>query len=151
MISSVLLKYELEKIQKTTKMKGELPALCGHSEWSQGVYAGRGPGLRLHAYCYFGVRQSLGVQEIHCQCLLCKRLDAKAVSEISTYPMVKSISNISLSYSLCRNAISQSSEKIALLKVQRGREYAHLFVFLFLRKELELMWLQLIHLDNVYQ
>lgn len=96
MISSVLLKYELEKIQKTTKMKGELPALCGHSEWSQGVYAGQGPGLRLHAYCYFGVRQSLGVQEIHCQCLLRKRLDAKAVSEISTYPMVKSISNMSL-------------------------------------------------------
>lgn len=31
MISSVLLKFELEKIQQT-KLKAELPALCGHWE-----------------------------------------------------------------------------------------------------------------------
>lgn len=137
MISSVWLKYELEKIEKkTTKMKGELPALCGHSEWSQGVYTGRGPALRLRVYCWFGVRQSLGVQEIHCQCLLHKRLDAKAVSEMSTYPVVKPISNIGRCCSLGWNTISQSGEKTALLKVRRGRGCAQLFIFTFLRREL---------------
>lgn len=123
-ISSVSLKFELEKIQKT-ELKAELPALCGHWEWSQGVYAGRGPGLRLHAY-YFGVRQSLGVQEIHCQGLLRKRLDAKAVSETSTYPMDKSIRNVSLCDSLCWNTNSQSREETALLKAQRGSVHTHL-------------------------
>lgn len=33
------------------KMKGELPAFCGHWEWNQGVQAGWGPALWSHTHC----------------------------------------------------------------------------------------------------
>lgn len=136
------------KDRKTTEIKGALPALCGRSERSQGVDPGRGPGLRFHEYCCFRVRQSPGAREIHCQCSLRKRFDAKAVRDASTYPMVKSINNWGLPCSLCWNTISQSSTEIPPWRTE-GRECAHLFI-LTLKRDLELTWLQLICSDGKY-
>lgn len=107
------------------KMKGELPAFCGHWEWSQGAGVGWGAALWSHTHCC-SRGPTLGAQEIHCQGLLHRRTWRRSCQRSE---------HIVTSLSLCPLSLGTASPSLGA----EGREHSPLCTSSFPGRELGLV------------